>query len=72
MNERHYISGLMAAKKTPHAPEIGLNPVDYGMEAENGIISIFTERLSITAIVFFKRLSTSFKGYLFRPSNPLT
>lgn len=22
-------------KKTPHAPEIGLNPVDYGMKAEH-------------------------------------
>jgi hypothetical protein len=35
VNEQHYISGVMAAKKTPHAPEIGLNPVDYGMKAEN-------------------------------------
>jgi hypothetical protein len=35
VNEQHHISGLMAAKKTPHAPEIGLNPVDYGMKAEH-------------------------------------
>lgn len=35
VNERHHISGVMAAKKTPHAPEIGLNPVDYGMKAEH-------------------------------------
>ena len=35
VNEQHYISGVMAAKKTPHAPEIGLNPVDYGMKAEH-------------------------------------
>jgi hypothetical protein len=35
INERHHISGLMAAKKIPHAPEIGLNPVDYGMKAEH-------------------------------------
>ena len=35
VNEQHHISGLMAAKKTSHAPEIGLNPVDYGMKAEH-------------------------------------
>ena len=35
VNEKHHISGLMAAKKTSHAPEIGLNPVDYGMKAEH-------------------------------------
>lgn len=31
----HYISGLMAAKKLPHAPEISLNPIDYGMRPEH-------------------------------------
>ena len=35
IDEKHHISGLMAAKKTPHASEIGLNPVDYGMKAEH-------------------------------------
>ena len=35
VNEKHHISGLMAAKKTSHASEIGLNPVDYGMKAEH-------------------------------------
>ena len=25
----------MAAKKLPHAPEIGLNPIDYGMKLEH-------------------------------------
>ena len=35
VNEQHSISGVMAAKKAPHAPEIGLNPVDYGMKAEH-------------------------------------
>jgi hypothetical protein len=35
VNEQHYISGVMAAKKVPHSSEIGLNPVDYGMEAEH-------------------------------------
>jgi hypothetical protein len=35
VNEQHYISGVMAAKKAPPAPEIGLNPVDYGMKAEH-------------------------------------
>ena len=38
VNEQHYISGVMAAKKAPHAPEIGLNPVDYGMKAEHVIL----------------------------------
>ena len=35
VNEQHHISGVMAAKKTSHALEIGLNPVDYGMKAEH-------------------------------------
>ena len=35
MNEQHYVSGVLAAKKTPHSIEIGLNPVDYGMKAEH-------------------------------------
>jgi hypothetical protein len=35
VNEQHYVSGVMAAKKTPHAIEIGLNPLDYGMKAEH-------------------------------------
>jgi len=38
VNEQHSISGVMAAKKTPHAPEISLNPVDYGMKAEHVIL----------------------------------
>ena len=35
VNEKHYISGLMAAKKTLHAGQIGLNTVDYGMKVEH-------------------------------------
>jgi len=35
LNEQHYVSGVMGAKKVPHAPEVGLNPVDYGMKPEH-------------------------------------
>ena len=35
VNEKHHISGVMAAKKISHASEIGLNPVDYSMKAEH-------------------------------------
>lgn len=35
VNEKHHISGLMAAKKTPHGPELGENPVNYGMKPEH-------------------------------------
>ena len=58
VNEQHYISGVMAAKKTPHAIEIGLNPADYGMKAEHVTL--------IRGMGLYQYLQ---KGYPLPPSN---
>ena len=35
INDRHYVSELMAAKKLPHSDEVGFNPSHYCMKDEH-------------------------------------
>jgi hypothetical protein len=69
VNEQHYISGVMAAKKTPHAPEIGLNPVDYGMKAEHvtlirgmGLYQYLQKGYPLPPLEFIKDYQNQVKG----------